>query len=262
MSRNFTLATLIAAAMLTATARAHDGHADHDRPGHPHETAHQAAPAAAPLAGMDTPAPPLTAEYTLRTQDAAGKWSAPLTVRFIRSASRLVIEQRDFAESWRRVDNGFEFERVFHADRRTVEYTPGELRTLGIAPDWALLRSALDRGTIDGLTVATRGKGAHGDIVRYRSSGKKADAVRLDWLSAQQLPERLERIQGRTRSDMKLVRITPLDEAALAALDARADSYLRIDASDFGDMETDPFVLKVSRLDVLRGWRGSHGHAH
>lgn len=262
MPKNFKLTALIAAVTLASAAQAHDGHDGHDHHhGQPHHTAHQAASATRPLAGMDAPAPPLVAEYSLRTRDAAGKWSQPITLRFTRTASRLIVEQPDFAESWRRVDSGFEFERVFHADQRIVEYTPGELRTLGIAPDWALLRSALDRGTVVGLAAGTRGKGVHGEVVRYRS-GTKADAVHLDWLSAQQLPERLERTQGKTRSEMKLVRIAPLDEAALVAFDARANGYLRIDASDFGDMESDPFVLKVSRLDTLRGWRGSHGHAH
>ncbi|MFZ5505987.1 MAG: hypothetical protein ACOY7P_10950 [Pseudomonadota bacterium] len=252
-----TIAALLAALSiaLPATAAESDPH-HHDH----HEDAVQSGLAApALLAGMDATAPSLIAEYELRTRDGSAPWSAAIKVRFVRSDNRLVIEQSDFAESWQRVDNGFEFERVFHADRRTVEYAPGELRTLHIEPDWAVLRAGLDRGTLAGLKAAAHRKGPHGETVRYaRKNG--STSVTLDWLPRHQLPERLERVAGKRRSELKLAGIRPFDAAALAALDARRDSYLRIDASDFGDMEGDPFVQKVSGLDVLRGWRAAHTH--
>jgi hypothetical protein len=56
----------------------------------------------------------------------------------------------DLEEVWRRDGAGrISFERVFHADRKVVSYSDGELRTLGLAPDWDAL-AALAQGQAQG----------------------------------------------------------------------------------------------------------------
>lgn len=207
-------------------------------------------------AGIGQPAPPLVADYSLRTRDRNGRWSAPIAVRLIRTDDRVSLERPGLSETWRRLDNGsFEFERAFDADRRLVDYAGGELHTLGIAVDWDLLRVALDREAVRGLRAT--GPARKGGV-RYRS----ADGILLDWSTQRQLPVRLVRSGNGQHSLLTLVRTEYTATQAAARLDARIAGYARIDAADFGDREADPFVQKASQLDVLHGWRRRHGHEH
>jgi hypothetical protein len=257
MLKRLSLAALFIATALPGFAAATHDHGDPRQDHHDHH----GAPANGTVPdGIGTDAPPLVAEYSLRSRGTDGKWSAPVTLRFIRTADRLTTEQPDFSETWRRHgDTDFNFERAFHDERRIVEYTSGELRTLGIAPDWDMLRVALDRRTLGALDAGSHLRGKDGDLIRYRSTSSHGDIV-LDWSARQQLPVRLERTRGKTLSELTLTRTLPYAPATLAAIDARLAGYQRIDASDFGDMESDPFIRKAERIDVLRGWRGSHGH--
>ena len=113
-----------------------------------------------------------------------------------------------------------------------------------------MLRVALDRRTLGALDTGSRLRGKDGDLIRYRSTSSHGDIV-LDWSARQQLPVRLERTRGKTLSELTLTRTLPYAPATLAAIDARLAGYQRIDASDFGDMESDPFIRKAERIDVM-----------
>lgn len=68
---------------------------------------------------------------------AAAKGTPPADWYFSRGEQQLRVVKGEIEEIWRRESRGqVSFERVFHADKRRVFYTAGELRTMGLDIDW------------------------------------------------------------------------------------------------------------------------------
>lgn len=200
---------------------------------------------------------PVAAAYRVEFR-LGQQWRKPQTWYFIRETQRISVIKPGIEEIWHRSDAGqLSFDRIFHADKRIVEYTPGELRTLMVVPKWAELGALFDPDKLGQLQARPGPAGA--DWARY--SGKLgAEHIELEWLPAQTLPRKLVRsMKGRA------VRFTLLAQHARAPADwpcpeqGSAD-YQRTDAADFGDMQADPFIHKASRMDVQIGWRHPHDH--
>ncbi len=77
---------------------------------------------------------------------ALGQAVAPAQDWYIsRQRNELRLLKGEMEEVWRRDPAGrISFERIFHADRKVVSYSDGELRTLGLAPDWDALAALAD----------------------------------------------------------------------------------------------------------------------
>lgn len=121
--------------------------------------------------------------------------TAPSDWYFSRGEQRLRVVKGDIEEIWQRESRGqVSFERIFHADKRRVFYTPGELRTLGIEIDW---EHAVEAVALAGLRERAEGQGDQppkaddyerldaadlGDM-DYDAFARKAEAydVRLGW---------------------------------------------------------------------------------
>ncbi len=121
--------------------------------------------------------------------------AAPSEWYFSRGAQQLRVVKGDIEEIWQRESRGqVSFERIFHADKRRVFYTAGELRTLGIEVDWAGAVESIERS---GLRERAEGEGARppkaddyerldaadlGDM-DYDAFARKAEAydVKLGW---------------------------------------------------------------------------------
>jgi hypothetical protein len=91
--------------------------------------------------------------------------------------------------------------------------------------------------------------------VRY--TGKiGSQSIDLWWLERAQLPARLQMIRPGQRMILALRELHDQAPAAWPrATDERIAEYGLIDAADFGDMESDPFVARL-----LRQEGHSHGH--
>ena len=180
---------------------------------------------------------------------------------FYRNDRRVSLVKGAIEETWHRDSRGsLSFERVFHEDRRSVEYSAGELATLNVQADWAALSTFVDPAELLSLTPVSRsGRGAEERIRLRGRSGK--DSVTIDWLPAWQLPAHIVRrgAAGRvTRID--LVAHAALAPAAWPVPGRDAADYLRMDAADFGDMDYEPVVRKSEALDIRGGWRTAHRH--
>ena len=197
-------------------------------------------PTAAPIALQ-----PLIARYrvTLLEARADGSGSDPLREQrwtYLRSADRVAIDKGAIEEIWRRLPNGaVALQRVLHASRRVIDYSPGELASLGIEIDWHALS-----------TFAAAGE-----------RGLQTSAAAVAWDAALQLPTRIDMPVSATRS----VRYELLEWAAGGAVDwplpgARAIDYLHIDAADLGDLPDEPAARLAEALDARAGWRRVHAH--
>jgi len=208
--------------------------------------------------GAVSAAPALAARYELRIGTRTTDWYLLRTAKRVETFNAGSRQ----GEIWERAPNGtIDYRRVFCSDRKIIEYSAGELRARGAAPQWAKLASLVDPAQVAGLRqtgeqtlVDRRALMFEGDI----------DGVptRLWWLPDAQLPARLEHsVDARqVQLDLRELHQTPpahwprMDDDGLAG-------FSLIDAADFGDMEADPFVQKILAQDGdAQG--GAHGHGH
>ena len=97
------------------------------------------------------------------------------------------------AEIWERDARGeIALQRVFHADRRIVVYTAGELKARRLTPSWAALGSMLDPQTFAHVTRVGTRKVRHGTATVYKGAlqGDQIEIRRFDNLA---LPARFAR---------------------------------------------------------------------
>ena len=189
-------------------------------------------------------APAVVARYRLSLTPPGGVAApAPVDWYFHRSAHALHLIKGDIEEIWTRDGAGrVSFERVFHADRRRVFYTPGELRTLGIAADWGALATLMARPE---PTPAAASASGGGEVV---------------WDDHLQLPARVVRTLRSGTLVMALEAAHPVAPAGWPAASSGVGDYDRLDGADLGDMEYDAFARKAEAMDVRAGWRMAHEH--
>lgn len=220
--------------------------------------------AAAPQASLwREPPPALAARYEVQVLPARGsaKVMRTHTWYFFREAQRVAVIKGDIEETWSRDEQDrVRFERTFHDDQRIVEYSTGELATLGVATDWQPIATFVDARELALLKpLAVRGGGVRGAPVLVGKVGTAT--LRVQWSPDLQLPTLAELREA----DGSRVRLALKQSAARAPTEwpgpgIRGADYLRIDAADFGDMGQDPVVRKAEAMDVGVGWRPSHQH--
>lgn len=236
------LASLLLAACLTGPALSHEAHHDHAAS----RTTQQASPATA-LA-------PLAARFDLQLSRAGGRqqtdWYLWREADSIETANTAVAQN----DIWyRQKGSDYTYRRVFHADRRVVDYSAGEIRTRQAEPDWSKLASVISPQLLKELKRGASATRFGQKAVRYqgKAAGQQFDVW---WLEQAQIPASLQ-ISGAGQR-MVLV-LKELHAAAPAswprASDERIADYGQIDAADFGDMESDPFVARLLH---------QAGHAH
>lgn len=188
---------------------------------------------------------------------------------FIRQNNLIATLRPDSAELWRQTPQGLSLERVFHPERHVVEYTPGELKTMGIQAQWRQLSSPFDAQALRQLKP-----GAKQGSLQDFSGTLNGEQVKLTWDHAQHLPHKLLRSNKTgsfSMSRISSVQSSPLDLSKVSAPNWPAAwpetesgllAYQRLDASDFGDMADNPVVRKAEALDIQQGWRQAHAHSH
>jgi hypothetical protein len=180
---------------------------------------------------------------------------------FYRQPQHVILMKGAIDEIWHRDEQGqVSFERIFHDEQRAVDYSAGELTTLGVQAPWSALATFVDARLLSALHVVSRtGQGA---TERVRLAGVVGgDTLRVDWMPALQLPLRLIRTdRAGAVTDMRLVQHAAQAPADWPKPGQRSSAYLRLDAADFGDMGYETVVRLSEALDVRLGWRQPHSH--
>ena len=229
----------------------------------PHVVEAQAGPQAA-LNGA--PLAPVAARYqvTVSRRDPSSKKLRSVSEPwyFQRSPQHITLIRGDIEEHWLRDERGtIRFERVFHADQRVVDYTAGELATLGIDVSWDALATFIDARELALLKPAGELRGSHGLREPQRFSGKSAGrSVDVEWSTRAGLPARLTRVAPTGRVQFELQEWHASAPPSWPVAGRRSADYLHVDSADFGDMAYDAFVRKAETFDVLAGWRKPHAH--
>lgn len=198
------------------------------------------------------PWPPLAARYAVTLQRAGQRFvdSRPLqreTWTFYRDAQRIALLKPREEEVWLRDASGIRLQRLFHDERRLVDYSAGELRTLRIDVRWEALGWLFDPSS------ATLRRTGHGRFAGHMG----ADHVTLQWDAQHALPRTLRREGPQGRLQLTLLAVVSGREPPPAWPRPSSDrsDYARMDAADFGDLPDDPFVQRLLARDARSGWR-------
>jgi hypothetical protein len=214
--------------------------------------AHQHAVPAATASNAAATLPPLAARYELKVNQNVGEWY------LWREASSIETANPAAGQStiWERTSaDDFSYRRIFHIDKRVVEYSPGEIKTRNAKPDWAKLASVISPQLLDELKRGAKSTAFGQRAVRYtgKVGGQKIDVL---WLEQAQLPARLQMSGKGQQMTMVLKDLYAQSPAGWPRIDeTKIAAYGLIDAADFGDMESDPFVARLMQQE-------GHGHAH
>lgn len=148
--------------------------------------------------------------------------------------------ERGYSELWLRDARGeLEHVRSFPRDGKSVHYTPGDLRTISLAPDWSALASLLGSGELASLTPAGSERALEKRRARVLRGTLRAQPARLAWLDDVALPAKLSLGQGKSKVVISLLSVT----ACTPSLCTPPGGELRsLEFADLGDMEYDPFV--------------------
>nr|MBL8409750.1 hypothetical protein [Dechloromonas sp.] len=202
----------------------------------------------------ETPATPkaLAARYTLNSHKLKTDWYLWRDTDRIETATlasgQNVIWERQGPHSFR--------QRVVFADEgRIVDYSPGEIRTRHAEPDWSQLGSVISPKLLGALRRGAS-RLQFGQQSTHYSGHVQGQEIALWWLNDSQLPAQLA-IRGRGRAfTLRLREIHAVSPVAWPRTsEEKLADYTLIDAADFGDMESDPFVARLLA-------REGHPHAH
>lgn len=183
-----------------------------------------------------------------RPQSGTHRWN------LLRSAAQVEVwnEGDNQHQRWWQDDDGsIGYSRLFTQQRKSVDYTAGDLRALGRYPARQQLHSVIDPALLGRLrqtgSVAVLGREAQ----RYQG---QVDGVDMEvwWLADLALPALVRRVYGDREVSIHLLSLRVA--GAGASVFADTANYDHLDYADLGDMESDPFV---QQLQLAEG-----GHRH
>lgn len=203
--------------------------------------------------------PPLAAEFeteVLETDTHGDETTRVYRWRFVRHADRVETHNLsdDSGEVWRRLAGGdIAYQKVFHGQRQTIDYQPGDLKALAAVPDWRAVATLLSPTELGGLQADGEESALGRVALRYRSG--QGEIEELLWLNREQLPALIRRQEHGHLLVTRLAALYPTGQAPWP--EPRDEDYGHTDYADLGDKEGDPFVKSI--LPTLKG---GHHHEH
>lgn len=187
--------------------------------------------------------------------DPQGKYSNEW--QFWRSKARveMLIPAQKTGEVWMQDKNMVFYQKVFHADKKIVEYQSADLESLNVPVQWRTNELMIAPDVLLALKIKNS---RWQDGAPVLSLQGRIDGIdyEVDWRTDLNLPLYLSKTDAAgNRETTRLLEATPLAQGP-AAPDNRA--YEIIDFADLGDRERDPFVIKIQ--NQLPG--GEHAHVH
>ncbi|HEY5971389.1 MAG TPA: hypothetical protein VIT22_05355 [Pseudoxanthomonas sp.] len=183
-----------------------------------------------------------------RIRDAQGERALVLVRDDTRVEYRIAGEP---TRIWRKTPDGVEMIELHPAERRMVVYAPGDLRTMGVEADWALLTGLVDPTLRARLSASGDATAFAQPLTRYRGSDAQGTRVELDWLTEAGLPVRYcigQRCVAK-HGDEDAMRLRELKRAPAEGAFTSLDGLLEIDHADLGDMGQDAFVRDLSHAE-------------
>jgi hypothetical protein len=139
-------------------------------------------------------------------------------------------------------------DRVFHRERRVLEYAPGDLAAVGFVPDRERLLGVVHASSL-GRELAHGGDETWHGLAAARYAGTTGGAeVEVLWLPRLRLPARVRRVAGDGEIVLELREVHPL--AASPWAHDEGSRYHRVDFADLGDRPRDPLLRRLAHSGV------------
>lgn len=176
---------------------------------------------------------------------------------FWRSAQRIEVSvpRQQTGEVWLKDGRTLFYQKVFHADRKIVEYQHEDLNALNVAVSWQTNALMIDPAVLQQLAVVDEDWIDGHPALELEGT---VDGIQYEviWLVDVNVPYTLEKQDAKGNQERtQLQALYSAGDITLLAPDSR--DYEIIDYADLGDRERDPFVLKIQNY-----LPGGHVHAH
>lgn len=190
--------------------------------------------------------PSISVKYVVQNITQKNEWFMDRKINTIATFNGMNQQ----GEVWTRNQNGeIEYTRFFLKDKKLVEYTTGELKTRNIFPNWAKLASMYNPKDIELLKRVGKKDLFGRQVVVLEGEINKVQTV-IWWIPELQIPAFVQQKQGNIDWSISLKEIfTQTPSSWQWANPATLDTFSKIDASDLGDMESDPFVKKLLEME-------------
>jgi hypothetical protein len=197
--------------------------------------------------------PPLAAEFVTTI---SGDNPAVNSARIVRTASAVewIYLASNTSELWTKTSNDLWFySKIFHTDHQVIEYSPVDINLLGIYQQWQHLAINPDilRAATNTKTAADF-RGWQGVIYSGELDGISYEVL---WLPQLSIAARVIAKQGKQKTVTEIHALYVNQQAPFSFSDIT--HYRTIEYTDLGDMERDPFVMKIQH-ELL----DHHGHLH
>jgi hypothetical protein len=176
---------------------------------------------------------------------------------FWRSTQRIEVNvpRQQTGEIWLKDGNTYFYQKLFHADRKIVEYQREDLSALNVAVNWHTNALMIDPAVLQQLAI-TGENWINGHPALELEGTVDGIEYEVVWLVDVNLPYRLEKHDANGNHEhTQLQALYPAGDTTLATADS--GDYEIIDYADLGDRERDPFVQKIQHY-LLGGEVHSH----
>ncbi len=206
----------------------------------------------APVPVTDTKnLPSLAAEFITTN---SGDNSSENIARLVRTAEAVEWHYlaNNSSELWTKTSKDLWFyHKVFHTDRQVIEYSPVDINVLGMHQQWQYF--AINPDILQALTHSKPSANFQGWLAIIYSGEKSGTHYEVLWLPQLSLAARISATQGNQRTITEIRTLQVNQQAPFTFSDIT--QYRTIEYTDLGDMERDPFVMKIQR-ELLE----QHGH--
>lgn len=160
----------------------------------------------------------------------------------------------DERQSWQRNPGGeIDYRHIFLQQKSSVDYTEGDLRSVGRYPQWRQLSAVINPALLQQLSARGPVQVLGRTATRY--TGEVAGVeMEVWWLAELSLPALVRRVDARQEVSIRLLALQVGDAVQHEFTDTT--HYAHLDFADLGDMEADPLVQKLHLAE------GHHGDAH
>jgi hypothetical protein len=205
--------------------------------------------------------PPITATYRVERKqgDAAGVSTFEWTLRRSPSCVAADDERARVSEQWRRDDAGrIWYQRIFHKEKKVIEYQPADLGIGGVESKWSRIASVIEPAELDGMQLQEQTVGFEGRTVFVYRGTRQTKLWAIQWLEAEQIPARISVGEPGEPGYYSLALLSMRRESSdLNFCGGDLTSYETIDFADIGDRQGDPFITALMKYEGF-----SPGHRH
>lgn len=143
--------------------------------------------------------------------------------------------------------------KVYHKEKRVIEYTPGDLRMLYREPEWHRLTRVVDADRLKSRLKRSGEANALGRSVRRYKGRVDGIDYEMWWIEREQIPAMVRQVYPDRTVTLSLKELYPLSESPWPH--GKESDYQHIDYADIGDKESDPFLKPLLHED-------EHIHSH